>query len=664
MPPIPQITGPITSGKSSIGTATSGNPSAPGEQFSLGGVDSTPQISAVNHSGNSSASTANAGGDLGSIAAQSVKDPAMAVETLKDVINNEILESAKINGYTELAGELNDLSKTLYLNPNSLVNEIAKQENDSTSFSGSPFFDILRSLAQSGGDDTKELVANVLKALNNMQSQNDILKAVGSNIKFLSEYFGKNTTLAKNFSELSQLWNSTDVKSNFEALKNQTTALLKTASESLQNDARTATLIPLVTHNLSRYNTNGYMLKDAFTALLAQVPSNSQRDILQSSFEQILNNMSKNDSNVLNNYTTNDKINQDPNAIIGNNYKNNDVISFLGEKFKDEDYINSTNLSQNFLDTVATSVLLGKNTGEDAFEALITAMFPKETPQQLVEAGGLPQQAAEAERAVGQQSAPLTPEQQENVEALKNAMQQFKNLGSIKELVQFTNDLLAKMPDAPIRDAFFNTAKDIITQMAQNKELPLEKAAQQAAENTETQTETASRTTMETLTTFIEKNINHPAIRSVDNFNASNLLQSMLNAPGVFTPLAHFVLPLQIEDTRAFGELWVDNDADKDNSAQGGGSKQHHLFLTFDVESIGRFEINAYQTNSDLSLSVLYPQSYAEKIQPLQKKVTQIAAGLGYNTKEFATGLLTKPHTLTEVFPKITDNRRTFNVKA
>lgn len=647
MPSIPQITGPLQGGGKSVGTAVSGNPNN-AEPFSLNGVEATPQITGAGVLGNSSSGTASAGENMGAAIAPKIKDPAMAVETLRDVINQEILETARINGYTELEGEINDLSKALYLSSGSLADEMIRQESDSTSFSGNRFFDILRALCKSGNEETKELVASVLKAINNLSSQNDIIKAIGSNVRFLSNYYGKNTTLAKSFSQLAELWASPDAKQNFEALKNQTTALLKTASESLQNDERTATLIPLIVHNLSRYNTNGYMLKDAFTALLSQVPSNSAREQLQSSFEEIVSNLSENGDNAFTNYTINDKINQEQNPKISESIKKFNLISYLADKFSDKNYLSATNLSENLLDATATSVLLGKTSGTDALKTLITALFPRQTAEL----------AASYENGANGSLFAMQ-EAEEAFELISSATQQIDELASIKEAVELVNGILSKMPDVSQRGKFFETIQEIITQMAQNDELPLEKPLYEQEQITN---ETAPKTTMEALTSFIEKNIDHPAIKGVDNFNASNLLQSMLNAPGVFTPLAHFVVPLQIEDTRAFGEVWVDSDAE--SSSESGGAKQHHLFLTFDVEAIGRFEVNAYQSDSTLSLSVLYPQSYEEKVQPLTKKITQIAAGLGYNTKEFKTGVLIKPHTLTEVFPRINDNRRTFNVKA
>lgn len=163
--------------------------------------------------------------------------------------------------------------------------------------------------------------------------------------------------------------------------------------------------------------------------------------------------------------------------------------------------------------------------------------------------------------------------------------------------------------------------------MAQRKELPPSSNIPSAP------------STLDKLTDFIGKNINHEAIQSLDDFNASNLLQSLLNAPGVFTPLAHYILPLQIEDTKAFGELWVDNDENNPNNTPV-GQKNYHLFLTFDVESIGRFEVDMYALGENINLSLLYPEKFGFKIKKLTDKIDLIIRNIGYKPAKFETAVL------------------------
>ena len=947
MPQIPQISGPLTGGK----TLTSGNSSGsntPGgaEPFSVNGLNPVQRPTTVGQKGDASTGANNQGvqGNLtGSVGVPAAKDPSMAVETLHDVFSGDLLENAKLNGYTELVGEIDDLTKAIYINPEKLMNEIMTQEKDNTVFAGDPLFDILRQVSAESGEDTKELVANLLKSLNYAMSRNEIITAIKSNISFLADYFGEGTTLSKNLNALYEKWNTGDPAENFDTLKNETAAMMRTISVSLQNDSRTEVLVPLVTHNLSRYNTNEYMMKDAFSQLMSQIPSASAREALSKSFTEYVTNLIKanaqgytptasstkdvsaekaailiylsnlagsgektdSDSSAIDNFLS--SLNGQENVPVQNNQNNADapqinggepmfgeqtqnvpqgqaVFDSEGKPILDQNgnpvVIPAEILSENgegqpifdshgqpVLNQQGEPVLISQNTvsqnqtgengqpvsraqGQPIFDSsdqpilthegepvLIPQNLPSDqtdgnvplfnsqgqpildqkgepvtipqsqiaengTGRQLLDNNGQPvlnrqgepifviqdnsapkpifdslgrpvdilqnqtdsgqgqpifdgrgQQILDqrgepvlidqdriADRGQGQQlfdsqgqpvidkdgnpvfirsdsiiSVQTQNAERKGLENIRNsigneeekkpdfdsekyhrtvplsenrinyivnnyksglikgrdAIDRLLNLliprnapdaaevmrtairgtDNLTDMVNFLNRVLENTPDVPERQMLCDAFEEILGLMAKNQEMATQKFAGYESE------------TMKALTAFIDRNVNHPAIRGIDNFNASNLLQSMLNAPGVFTPLAHYIIPLQVEDTRAFGELWVDND----NSSKGGGEnepKHFHLFLTFDVEAVGRFEVDAYSKGSDLNLSVLYPKSYRYRVSALTDKITRIAAGVGYNVQNFKTGILIKPHTLAETFPRIKDNRRSFDVKA
>ena len=81
-------------------------------------------------------------------------------------------------------------------------------------------------------------------------------------MKFLSEYFSPNEKLSAKLLNLSQEWGAADADKYFDYLKGETLAVMRDVSGSLLNDERTQMLIPLITHNLSRYNNSPYMCKE------------------------------------------------------------------------------------------------------------------------------------------------------------------------------------------------------------------------------------------------------------------------------------------------------------------------------------------------------------------------------------------------------------------
>ncbi|EKC48136.1 hypothetical protein OBE_15343, partial [human gut metagenome] len=106
-----------------------------------------------------------------------------------------------------------------------------------------------------------------------------------------------------------------------------------------------------------------------------------------------------------------------------------------------------------------------------------------------------------------------------------------------------------------------------------------------------------------------------------------------------------------------------DNDENNPNNTPV-GQKNYHLFLTFDVESIGRFEVDMYALGENINLSLLYPEKFGFKIKKLTDKIDLIIRNIGYKPAKFETAVLRKPHVLTEVFPKIIDRRKGLNVQA
>lgn len=740
------------------------------------------------------------------------KDPTLAVEMLKDLLNVEVLNQALITGHTELYGSLENLAKELYITPEQLVDEIVNQEQQNTMFSGHEFYDVLREVAQTTTDPgTKEIIGNLLKSINFVQNRDEILGALRANLKFLSEYYSPNEKLSEKLLNLSKEWGADDSEKYFDYLKGETLAILKDVSGSLLNDDKTQMLIPLITHNLSRYNNSPYMCKEYFNLLLTQISSGTLRESLKNSFNRLYSALfdkkpMQDPNNVktmeqvgsmpedgrqvsTNNYTTNSSQNQPLSANSeGKNLtfveENNEIQQNI--KISGEDFVENADNSRPIFDSEGNFIGLqpkepvfdenGNTVGfrtqpflfDDDGSAVevpedtvlydeygspvdlkqplhdedgapifdrtglydkegvplndradlydkegvplndraelydekgvplndrtklydndgnpISDQIPEETApknitgwhkvlnemmsdrgyMQELKASGFNiehiMSAYNRGRMSGTDALKMiieglfvqNSESGENVniaEQLNLMGQDFSKVNTMQELIDNLNSLLRDMPDIPLRERLYGVFVDIVDKMAVKNELPQHGVRPPVS------------STLDNLTEFIQNNINNPALKSLDSFNAANLLQSLLNAPGVFTPLAHYILPLQVENTRAFGELWVDNDENNPNNTPG-TQRNYHLFLTFDVESIGRFEVDMYALGEEVNLSLLYPPRFEKEIEPMKERVTKIIRNSGYQARTFETAPLKKPHNLVEVFPKITDKRTSLN---
>lgn len=618
MPQIPQIND--STGKSYSSTLTNagrGNAGA-GEQFAVDNAQKPQQLQAASDKNTSNNPQTTMGQkDLIPLAVTVSKNQTLAVETVKDIINADLLNTAKLNGYTELAGELENLNNSLYVPADRIVSEMLEQENQNTMFCNDRFYDLLREAADGANDDLKEAIGNMLKAINFSQNKGEITAALSSNLKFLAEYFSPNKSLSENLSNLAERWDSGEAESNFPALRDQTAGLLKNVSESLLNDHHTQTLLPIVMHNISKYNTNSAMLREYFGQLLSQIPSYEMRGELTSAFEKLLAKLSGNAEDTFSNYTINDQKNQVGNSIFGQENETFRLISdYLTKNPPDE--------SVGDFSEYITALHSGAEDKLSVVESMFTGLIPDEELSALLS-------------------------------------EEFGKVGSMQELVDFMNAFLETMPESPLRDTLFDALEESVEVLANDD--PFIEAKKQAQSGQAQSAQPQKHSSIQALTDFVSKNINHPALKSIDSFNASNLLQSMINAPGVMTPLAHFILPLQIENTRAFGELWVDNDDDSAPKT-GGGTKRYHLFLTFDVDNLGRFEADVYAGESSVDISLLHPPAFTRKIDGVINRVNRIAAGAGYSVNRFETGVLKSPHNLTQIFPKLIERRAGLNVQA
>jgi uncharacterized membrane-anchored protein YjiN (DUF445 family) len=591
------------------------------------------------------------------------KDPTMAVESLKMILNLDLLAVAESNGYTELHGELEKLMKHLFINPEQIVSELISQEQSTTLFGDEKFYDLLRQVAGSAdskpnAEDLKNAIGNMLKAINFARNQTEVLNALSSNMKFLSHYFSPNKVLSADLATLAERWAQPDARENFEQLKSETLFLAKNVSESLLNNERVQVLLPLIVHNLSRYNTNKAVLNEYFAQLLTQVSGFKMREQLTDAFSKLVQKLlgqggakevdeafkayketglppaPKEDSEKPQNLQKSES--NAPVIKLPEQQKQSAVARYIGESSTDEAFLRGLNIDEEKLTSLVRSFLLGKFTGMETIRNMLESLFTgAENP--------------EIKAALGSE---------------------LVKIDDISKLVTYLNDILRNMPDVPERQTLYEFLTDVINVMVDKGELPLPKEdfdskqpqSPTGAENEKP--EAAKESTLKQLIQFVEKNIDHAAIKTLNNYNASNLLQSLINAPGVFTPLAHYIIPLDVDGVKSFGELWVDADEENGSAQAQGRSPRYHLFLTFEVEASGRFEIDLYADGYDVNLAFFYPESFAEKSVPLLGKVGRIIAGAGYNTKEIRTGPLVKPHDLTQIFPDILERRVGFNVKA
>ena len=165
-------------------------------------------------------------------------------------------------------------------------------------------------------------------------------------------------------------------------------------------------------------------------------------------------------------------------------------------------------------------------------------------------------------------------------------------------------------------------------------------------------------TAMENMLDFLIKNINDPSLKSLSAMNSPEMLQGLLTAPGVFTPLLHFLVPMNMDGLKAFGELWADPDAGQGTD----GESDRQLFLCFDIEDVGYFELEIYTHGKNINASLLCPPGTEKAYSSLKDTIPVIASSCGYRADNLSIKPLKRKRDLTNVFPKLRERRSGLNV--
>ena len=138
------------------------------------------------------------------------------------------------------------------------------------------------------------------------------------------------------------------------------------------------------------------------------------------------------------------------------------------------------------------------------------------------------------------------------------------------------------------------------------------------------------------------------------------IMNGMLVNESVYMPLLHFILPFQFEDNNVVSEMWVDPDSDQGN---GSGGRTVKLFLKFDIQSLGKFEMVMTLQDRESRMQLFVPTFLAEQDKKIQADVTGILKKNGIRLSQFSVYGRIRDRKIDEVFPEIRAKETTINVR-
>lgn len=655
------------------------------------------------------------------------KNPAAALDTAKALISRETLSIIRESGDTEALGKLTEFASEVMLTPETLTGDMAAQQKNATIF-GDKLWGILKDIINMSGSEVfKEAVAEFAKSAADLSSKDEILRSLSANFKFLSKESAPNKAVAEELMAASRALSGADARNNFTALRPVLLQLLGYTEKSLLINDDIKKMLPLIVHTMSRYNDSPDALRDSFEAVLKlaegleltgeqlqrlmtaagdlkapvqqpvkdmSVPTgqgaadstggtNAGRGVSPGDMQPADTKPTGNDlpeSNVQqeSNMRPDSAVKSDGTVRPEGNVKQHDETGVQyyrretsqGTVYSSEPESRLVLKLREMFDSYVTkneyltpkekqTVLLDPDTAVK--EARLTSAvnllaagakhmsprMPSDLMGRIISTVNFSDGAPAAEKILGAVM-PNTP-------AMRDAMRQlFDDLEETRDL----DALIMRLNT--ILDNISETESDNMIKLAQGLNSALGEMA--ASGNYSC----SAATSMETLADFLTKNINNSFLQSLSGMNQGDMVQNMLTAPGLFTPLLHQFVPLDAFGIRAFGELWIDPNAEIEEKVgrnkHSSGEPGTHMFLCFDIEDEGYFELEIFEKNKNLSVMLLCPEGSKTDYSPIRNVIPKIAAANGYRAESSIVDVLRKRRTVDNVFPKLAERRTGLNI--
>ncbi|MDR0947725.1 MAG: hypothetical protein LBM87_08345 [Ruminococcus sp.] len=593
----------------------------------------------------------NDGGNIPLVNTYSQKDSNAAVRTLRTLLAHETRAMFEESGDSELLNKITEFANEIMLKAGNLPADLISQQNKSTLFGGD-FWKMVNNLLRGRNintgilpspSDNQALPANpespalqLTKTLDPLTTEQ--LKAAISDkklaaalprgeafqsavlnlLKSASAIESKDdiiNSIAANLKYLAldaapslevrnQLLTVADNLSQetIPVLKGAILTLLGKVTSSPLMSNTTKNLVPLTIYNLSRYNPDNKSLSDSFNEVIKLADPETAKTLKQAFV----------------NYVENSEMTADDKAAV---------------------------LNLSGIPAAKSSMTLISERLADAIMNFTENLSAAELEQKL----SIPDEKAgidELKKALGE----ITPENMKG--ALNTVFREFAKTSNLNDLIRHLSIIINKFPDTDKRAAAATAFNPVLENLSKQSDVNYKPPT--AAEN---------------FTDFLNKNINDPQLKSLSAMSPGDMVRTMLFAPSAVTPLLHMMAPLQSGALKAYGEMWADPEAaelnpDGKSKSHGGADSCSHVFLVFDIEDAGYFEMELYARDKDLSVMLLCPSAFCDTMNQLIDKMPTIAESQGYNVKNTIIDKVLRRRDLPDVFPKLQDTAATLNVTA
>lgn len=621
-------------------------PQAPEQVFELGNVDYINKTNERDEQLGEQNLKDGTGAGLPKLQTEVSKDPALSAALLKGLVSGTAISMLQESGNAELLNKVTEFASEILLSPNEITDDLVRQQDEATIFSGELWSELKGMLDEMRGTPLGEemslVVMDFLKATAAAESRESVLTSISAGLRYLA---GETAQSREIVNLLLQTADKLTAE-NFGAVKGDVQALVNYLEQSLLLNDKTQNLLSLITYNLSRFSGSSTAVGESFQAVLSMTPDAETADKLSMLFaEFIVDSKLPQDVKLdaMSNFTmitssastpTEEEIAAEPEKAAENpDGAAEQNLEKAGEKAADA----AAGKASSAAITLAAkrSMIMLTERVANAVNAGVKEMPPERLAEHLSRID-----VTEGTKALKEIFEPLVSGHAKG--GLETILKGFENDKDLNTLIDRLSVIINKVEDI-----------DSKISLAQGINLALAEMAQAEGINYR------PPTTMENMLDFLVKNINDPSLKSLSAMNRSEMIQGLLSAPGVFTPLLHFLVPMNMDGMRAFGELWADPDSGGNSE---NGENGNHLFLCFDIENVGYFELEVYSYGKNLNIALMCPAGTEKSYMQLKSTIPAIAEACGYSADKMMIEPLKRKRDLTKVFPKLRDRRSGLNV--
>lgn len=621
-------------------------PQAPEQVFELGNVEYINKANTRDEQLAEQNLKDGSGAGLPNLQAAVAKDPAMSAVLLKGLVSGAAMDILRQSGNAELLNKVTEFAGEIMLLPNAeeIAADIIRQQDEATVFSDPLWTELKNILAGLDGDPVgEELAMAVLdfaKATAAADARESILISISDSLRYLAGETAQSR-------EVMNLLNQTADKLsayNFTEVKQDVLSLVNYLQDSLLLNDKTQNLLSLITYNLSRFNGSNTDVAESFRAVVSMTRDPETAAKLETLFAKFIENSklppdvklaAMEDSGA-------------SSAAMSMAMLTERVANAVADATKDMSPQQLEKLTED-MSKLTEELDAAVKENADAVKAETVTETVTETADETVKETVTAETAQtsagiDVKQGVSLLRKMIAPLVQDNMKgAVNTLLRNFENEKDLNTLIDRLSIIVNRMENLDAKITVAQSINQVLSQMALAEGIAYKPP-----------------TTMENMLDFLVKNINDPSLKSLSALNRGEMLQGLLTSPGVFSPLLHFLVPMNMDGTKAFGELWADPDA----GGGADGNNDKHLFLCFEIEDAGYFEMELYAKGRNINVSLLCPEGSERKYLPLKEFIPQIAAVNGYSAEKTIISPLKKKRDLNRVFPKLNDRKSALNVSA